>query len=141
DATVLTMALAGFLATQMVLTGFEPYGKMRAGKAMVSRITAELGPDTKIYSVGTYEQSLTFYLRRTVILVDYWDEFTFGLRQQPELSIPTFDGFVVQWNEQTQRGVKAVAIMDNEDYAKFKASGLPMRVIAEDTRRVVVANI
>ncbi len=141
DATVLTMAIAGFLATQMVLTGFEPYGKMRAGKAMTASIAAELGPDTKVYSVGTYEQSMTFYLRRTVILVDYWDEFTFGLRQQPELSIPTVDGFVAQWNEQTKQGVKAVAIMDNEDYAKFKADGLTMRVIAEDPRRVVVANI
>ena len=141
DATVLTMAVAGFLATQMVLTGFEPYGKMRAGKAMTSRIAAELAPDTKVYSVGTYEQSMTFYLRRTVILVDYWDEFTFGLRQQPELSIPTLDGFVEQWQQQTRQGVKALAIMDNEDYAKFKTNGLPMRVIAEDSRRVVVANI
>jgi hypothetical protein len=48
----------------------------------------ELKADTPIYSVSTYEQSMTFYLRRTVVLVDYWDEFTFGLRQQPELSIP-----------------------------------------------------
>jgi 4-amino-4-deoxy-L-arabinose transferase-like glycosyltransferase len=141
DAMVLTMAIAGFLATQMVLSGFEPYGKMRAGKALTSRIVAELKPDTKIYSVGTYEQSLTFYLRRTVILVDYWDEFTFGLRQQPELSIPTLDGFVAQWIEQTRQGVKAVAILGSEDYLKLKGSGLPMRIIAEDSRRVVVANI
>jgi len=141
DHAVLTMAIAGFISTQLILVGFEPYGNVRAGKALTSRIKAELTPETKIYSVGTYEQSMTFYIGRPVTLVDYWDEFTFGLRQQPELSIPTVDGWSAQWQAQTQAGIKALAIMSLEDYAKFKASGLPMRVVAEDTRRIVVANI
>ncbi|WGG51917.1 glycosyltransferase family 39 protein [Rugamonas sp. DEMB1] len=140
DATVLTLALAGFLATQAILAGFEPYGKMRAGAALVPAIQAELGADTKIYSVSTYEQSLTFYLRRTVVLVDYWDEFTFGLKQQPELSIPTVDGFVAQWNKAAGAGVKALAIMEHDTYAELKQRGVAMRVVAEDSRRMVVAN-
>ncbi|MYM86889.1 glycosyltransferase family 39 protein [Rugamonas sp. FT82W] len=141
DLTVLTMAVAGFAATQLILAGFEPYGKMRAGKAVALKMLPELKPDTKIYSVTTYEQSMTFYLRRTVVLVDYWDEFTFGLRQQPELSIPTVDEFVEQWNAQTRQGVKALAILSPEKYEELKDDGLPMRVVAEDTRRVVVANL
>ncbi|PHV08507.1 phospholipid carrier-dependent glycosyltransferase [Janthinobacterium sp. BJB412] len=141
DATVLTLALAGFLATQAILAGFEPYGKMRAGAALVPAIQAELGADTKIYSVSTYEQSLTFYLRRTVVLVDYWDEFTFGLQQQPELSIPTVDGFVAQWNQAAGAGVKALAIMEHDTFAELKQRGVAMRVVAEDSRRMVVANL
>jgi 4-amino-4-deoxy-L-arabinose transferase-like glycosyltransferase len=141
DATVLTLALAGFLATQAILAGFEPYGKMRAGAALVPAIQAELSADTKIYSVSTYEQSLTFYLRRTVVLVDYWDEFTFGLKQQPELSIPTVDGFVAQWNQAAGAGVKALAIMEHDTYAELKQRGVAMRVVAEDSRRMVVANL
>jgi len=141
DLTVLTMAVAGFAATQLILAGFEPYGKMRSGKAVALKMLPELKPDTRIYSVTTYEQSMTFYLRRTVVLVDYWDEFTFGLRQQPELSIPTVDEFVVQWNAQTRQGVKALAILSPEKYEELKDDGLPMRVVAEDTRRVVVANL
>jgi len=141
DHAVLTMAVAGFLAVQLILAGFEPYGNLRAGKALAPRIKAELAADTKIYSVGTYEQSMTFYLGRTVTLVDYWDEFTFGLRQQPELSIPTLDAWVAVWKAQTAAGVKAIAILDPDDYAKLKASGLPMRVVAEDARRIAVANI
>jgi len=141
DLTVLTMAVAGFAATQLILAGFEPYGKMRSGKAVALKMLPELKPDTKIYSVTTYEQSMTFYLRRTVVLVDYWDEFTFGLRQQPELSIPTVDEFVAQWNAQTRQGVKALAILSPEKYQDLKDDGLPMRVVAEDTRRVVVANL
>ncbi|OEZ96869.1 glycosyltransferase family 39 protein [Duganella sp. HH101] len=141
DLTVLTMAVAGFIATQLILTGFEPYGKMRAGKAVAMKTLPELKPDTKIYSVDTYEQSMTFYLQRTVVLVDYWDEFTFGLRQQPELSIPTVEQFVVLWNQHTAQGVKALAILSPEKYAELKEDGLTMRVVAEDTRRVVVANL
>jgi 4-amino-4-deoxy-L-arabinose transferase-like glycosyltransferase len=141
DLTVLTMAVAGFLSTQLILTGFEPYGKMRAGKAIAQKMLPELKPDTRVYSVATYEQSMTFYLRRTVVLVDYWDEFTFGLRQQPELSIPTVEEFVGRWKEHTQQGVKALAIISNEKYAELKEQGLVMRVVAEDTRRVIVANL
>ncbi|MES2162305.1 MAG: glycosyltransferase family 39 protein [Pseudomonadota bacterium] len=141
DLTVLTMAIAGFVATQLILTGFEPYGKMRSGKAVALKMLPELKPDTKIYSVNTYEQSMTFYLQRTVVLVDYWDEFTFGLRQQPELSIPTVEAFVVQWNEHIRQGVKVLAILSPEKYAELKNDGLAMRVVAEDTRRVVVANL
>ena len=141
DATVLALALAGFLATQAILAGFEPYGKMRAGTALVPAIQAELSADTKIYSVSTYEQSLTFYLRRTVVLVDYWDEFTFGLKQQPELSIPTVDGFVAQWNKAAGAGIKALAIMEHDTYAELKQRGVAMRVVAEDSRRMVVANL
>jgi 4-amino-4-deoxy-L-arabinose transferase-like glycosyltransferase len=141
DLTILTLAIAGFALTQLIAAGFEPYGKMRSGKAMAHKMLPELAPDTKIYSVSTYEQSMTFYLRRTVILVNYLDEFSFGLQQQPELAIPTVDGFVAQWLAQTQQGVKALAIVSNEEYARLKARGLPMRVVADDPRRVVVANL
>ena len=140
DMTVLTLACAGFIATQLILTGFEGHGLQRAGRALVPQIQAELGPQTKIYSVGTYEQSLTFYLRRTVILVAYLDEFSFGLEQQPELAIPTVDAFVAAWTRDAAAGVHAVAIMANDIHADLQKRGVPMRTVAEDTRRIVVAN-
>jgi 4-amino-4-deoxy-L-arabinose transferase-like glycosyltransferase len=141
DHAVLSLAVAGFIAVQLILAGFEPYGKMRAGKALIPAIQAELKPDTRIYSVGTYEQSMTFYLGRTVTLVDYWDEFTFGLQQQPELSIPKVEGFIAEWNAARARGVKALAIVASEDVEKFQARGLPLRVVARDSRRAVIANL
>jgi len=141
DLTVLTMAIAGFAATELILTGFEPYGAMRAGKTAALKMRPELAPDTPIYSVSTYEKSMTFYLRRPVTLVDYWDEFTFGLSQQPELSIPSVPQFVERWQQHTRAGVKALAIISPEKYAELKQQGLPMRLIVQDTRRVVVANL
>ncbi|MTV37902.1 glycosyltransferase family 39 protein [Duganella radicis] len=140
DLTVLTLAIAGFISVQLILTGFEPYGNMRAGKALALKMAPELQPDTRIYSVGTYEQSMTFYLRRTVILVDYWDEFTFGLRQQPQLSL-NMQGFVDQWNQLSARNTKAMAILDQQAHDELKARGIRMRVVAEDTRRLVITNL
>src|SRR5471032_1472644 len=138
---VLTLACAGFIATQLVLAGNEPYGKMRSGRALAHSIRAEMGEDTKLYSVGTYDQALTFYVRHTAILVDYFDEFSFGLEQQPELAIPTIDAWIDQCAEDAQNGVKDIAIIEEENYQKLQRRGVPMRVISEDPRRIVVANI
>jgi 4-amino-4-deoxy-L-arabinose transferase-like glycosyltransferase len=141
DLTVLILAGAGFIATQMLLTGFEPYGYHRAGLALVPKIEAELLPDTRIYSVGTYEQSLTFYLRRTVTLVKYRDEFNFGLEQQPELGIPTVDAFVDIWTRDAKAGVRSVAIIRKDIYEDLQRRGVPMRLVVQDTRRIVIANL
>jgi 4-amino-4-deoxy-L-arabinose transferase-like glycosyltransferase len=140
DLTVLTLAIAGFAATELILVGFEPYGQLRAGKQMALKLLPELKPDTPVYAVRMYEQSMTFYLRRPVILVDYWDELTFGLRQQPELSIPTVEGFADRWRAHTAAGVKAVAIISDGTYADLKNRGLTMRVLQQDTRRTVITN-
>jgi hypothetical protein len=141
DLMVLTLAVVGFAGTQLLLAGFEPYGYHRAGLALVPKIEAELKPDTKIYSVGTYEQSLTFYLRRTVTLVNYRDEFNFGLLQQPELGIPTVDAFVTEWTNSANAGVRSVAIISEDIYNDLLQRGVPMRLVVQDSRRIVVANL
>ena len=140
DRFVLVLAIAGFATTGLLLAGFEPIGQMRAGANLLPAIRAELKADTKIYSVGTYEQSLTFYLGRTVTLVDYLDEFSFGLQQQPELAIPTVPAFVAQWTRDAAAGVRDVAIIRADIYNDLKQKGVPMRIVAQDARRTVIAN-
>jgi 4-amino-4-deoxy-L-arabinose transferase-like glycosyltransferase len=140
DLMVVVLALTGFASTELILAGFEPLGHARAGANLLPAIQAELKPDTKIYSVGTYEQSLTFYLRRTVVLVDYLDEFSFGLQQQPELAIPTVPEFVAQWTRDAAAGVRDVAIIRADIYTDLQQKGVPMRMVAQDGRRTVIAN-
>jgi 4-amino-4-deoxy-L-arabinose transferase-like glycosyltransferase len=137
---VLALALAGFASTHLVLAGFEPIGQARAGTALLPALRAELTPATHIYSVGIYEQSLTFYLGRPVILVDYLDEFAFGLAQEPFLAVPTVDKFVAQWRADAADGVMDVAITRNEIVAQLQRDGVPVRIIAADARRSVIAN-
>ena len=138
--TVLAIALSGFLATHLMLAGFEVFGRDRAGLDLLPAIEVELTPQTRIYSVGTYEQSLTFYLRQPVILVDYWDEFTFGLEQEPERSLPSMVTFIARWRHDAQAGVADLAIVSPARYAQMQQDAVPMRVVAQDRRRIVVSN-
>jgi 4-amino-4-deoxy-L-arabinose transferase-like glycosyltransferase len=141
DLTVLTLAVASFASAQLILTGFEPYGDLRAGKEMVRKMQPELKPDTPIYSIFLYEQSMSYYLGRPVTLVAYWDEFTFGLQQQPELSIPTLEGFYQRWDAHTAKQEKAMAIVGIKTLDMLKSHGVKLRVVAQDTRRVVITNM
>jgi hypothetical protein len=140
DLMVVTLALTGFATTALMLAGFEPLGRARAGAHMLPAIQAELKPDTKIYAVGTYEQSMTFYLRRPAVLVDYTDEFSFGLQQQPELGIPTVAAFVDQWTRDAAAGVRDIAFIRADIFNNLQQKGVPMRVVARDARRTVIAN-
>jgi 4-amino-4-deoxy-L-arabinose transferase-like glycosyltransferase len=140
DLMVLVLAIAGFGATELMLAGFEPIAKARAGAYLLPAMKKEATPATKVYSVGIYEQSLTFYLQRPVTLVDYTDEFAFGLQQEPQRSIPTFDAFARQWQREATQGVRAIAIIREDIVKQMRQLGLPVRVVAQDARRTVIAN-
>ena len=138
-ATVV-IAVAGYCAVQALMLGHDPLGRYASGIDHVAAINAELTPQTVIYAVDRYEQALPFYLRRTMTLVDHTDELEFGLQQQPALWIPTIDGFLTIWLEGHATGRNAIAIMPPATYADLTQRGVPMRVIGQDPRRVIVSN-
>ena len=142
DLFVVVLAVAGFAGTQLLLVGFEPIGQARAGVNLLPALKAAgaADPAVKVYSVGIYEQSLTFYLGRPVTLVDYRDEFDFGLQQQPELAIPTIPAFLALWRADAAAGVRDVAITRPEIAADLQRQGVPLRIVAADARRTVIAN-
>ena len=142
DLFVVVLAVAGFAGTELLLVGFEPIGQVRAGVNLLPALKAAgaANPAVKVYSVGIYEQSLTFYLGRPVTLVDYRDEFDFGLQQQPELTIPTIPEFVARWRLDAAAGVHDVAITRPEIAADLQRQGVPLRIVAADARRTVIAN-
>ncbi|MES2323443.1 MAG: glycosyltransferase family 39 protein [Pseudomonadota bacterium] len=140
DLTVMTLALAGFLMTELIVLGFEPYGRQRAGIPMLPAIRAELTPATRFYAVGAFEASFPYELRHKLILVAYSDDFAFGQRQEPDKLIASLDTFRAQWRADAKAGVTSLALMRAELQAALAAEGLPMRVVARDARRIVVAN-
>jgi 4-amino-4-deoxy-L-arabinose transferase-like glycosyltransferase len=91
--------------------------------------------DAPLYSVRTYDQTLPFYLRRTVILVEYRRELDYGLRQAPGGEIADIDEFLRLWQSQT----RAFAVMDKRTFNNFKERGVPMRNIGENVAHVMVA--
>jgi hypothetical protein len=98
-------------------------------------LTGELKQGIPFYGVRFYEHTLPFYIRRTVTLVDYRDEFDFGLTQEPGLAIATLAEFESRWRSDPE----ALAIMGLDMYDSLNRSGLPMRLLTRDTRRVIVA--
>jgi 4-amino-4-deoxy-L-arabinose transferase-like glycosyltransferase len=90
--------------------------------------------DAPLYSVRTYDQSLTFYLQRTVTLVGYRGELDYGLQKAPEREM-TEDQFLNLWAEQP----RAFAVMDKRTFNNFKERGVPMRTVGENARQVLVS--
>jgi 4-amino-4-deoxy-L-arabinose transferase-like glycosyltransferase len=91
--------------------------------------------DAPLYSVRTYDQSLTFYLQRTVMLVGYRGELDYGLRRAPNGEIADVDEFLRLWDSQT----RAYAVMDKRTYSNFKERGVPMRNVGENVGQVMVS--
>jgi hypothetical protein len=137
---VAVLAGGGFLSGQILMLGHDALGRYAAGVQHLAAIRAELGQATPIYAVGRYEHVLPFYLQRTLILVEHPDEMEFGLQQEPERWIPTLPAFLAKWQAQTANGEKAIAILRPDLFPQFQTLQVPMRVIAQDARRIVVTN-
>ena len=89
-----------------------------------------------IYAVRLLDHTLPFYLRRTTVMVEAPDELEFGVGQEPAKWLPTVAAFEARWRS----GTPALALMARDTHANLRAANLPMVTIAEDARRVVVAN-
>lgn len=134
-SALIALGTGGFLATMCILLGHESMAPSNSSAYLAEQIKPMLRADIPIYSVKTYDQTLPFYLNRTMTLVAYQDEFEFGQQQQPEKSIPTLAEFEAIWRS----GAAALAVLEPGQYAAYIASGLPMRLITQDTRRVIIA--
>ncbi len=90
---------------------------------------------TPIFSVQSYQQSLPFYLRQPVVLVDYRDEFDLGLQQDPRRGIARLEEFAAVWRQLSH----GFAVMPPRTREKLSAMGVPMRDIAQFPDRVLVS--
>jgi 4-amino-4-deoxy-L-arabinose transferase-like glycosyltransferase len=92
-------------------------------------------PSAPVYEVQTYDQSLPFYLKRPVIMVDHHDEFTLGLTQAPERGISTLAEFSRRWRSSSA----GYAVMPLATYERLSAENLPMRTIDRFPEKVLVS--
>jgi hypothetical protein len=132
---VAALALGHVMGLAVVMTACNPYGQLRSAAPFVSALQPVLQSGAPIFAVRAYDQTLPFYLRRDVTLVDYEDEFAMGQALEPNRSIASLDEFVARWQSLPQ----AAAYMDIPSYVELHEKGLPMRVIYQDFRRVVVS--
>ena len=134
DRAVLIASLAGLLATQLIITGHESLSPSTSAYATAQQVKPYLRPGVPFYSVGGYEQTLTFYLGRTVTLVQFRDEMDYGLQQEPQLAIATLADWIELWKRQPY----ALAYVDEGIYEQLRADSFPMQLIASDHHRYFI---
>jgi len=136
------VATAHLGAALMVLSAHNEYGQLKSSERMVQALRG--GPwlqqapgqaPTPFFAVQAYDQTLPFYLERPVILVDYRDEFTFGQDREPDRWIPSLDSFVTRWKQEP----RALAYMTPSTLQALSGRGLPLQIVWQDARRIVVA--
>jgi 4-amino-4-deoxy-L-arabinose transferase-like glycosyltransferase len=137
-AGVLASAFASLVAAQIILTGYDELAETRSSEPILTQIATRHGPlrdDVPFYAVRMYDQTLPYYLGRTVIPVDYRDELGFGIDREPDKAIATLSEFQRRWLGSDQ----AYAIMQPDEYEKLKVHEVPMTELGRDPRRVIVS--
>jgi len=131
---VLACALTGLATTQLLVTSEDALSPAHSTYHAAQKLKPYLKPGMPFYSVRTYEQTLPFYIDRTVTLVEYQDEMAYGLQQEPQLWVPTLAEFKTRWGAEQY----ALAVMSLEVFAELEQARLPMQVIVHDTERIFV---
>ena len=110
-------------------------GPIYSGYSLAAALPADVHRDVPIYSIATYDQSLPFYLARTVRLVAVRGELDYGLRHAPADAELGLAQFVDNWSAVGQ----AYAIMEPDMFVELKSAGVPMRETHRDLQRVLVS--
>jgi len=127
--------LVGF---QVLFIGHDVFRATRSGYDILREAKnaqgAPLDPGVPFFNVGSYDQTVPFYLGRTTTLVAFRDEFAMGLDMEPALGIPDEATWIERWKSLPA----GYALMPTAEYTRFVAASVPMRVLASDARRVLV---
>jgi len=129
------IGLAGLIAAMTGLHGANSLAVFNSASPWVASWQSQIQPNARLFMVNTYDQTLDFYLKRTVTLVNFEDELGFGLQQEPERSISNVKDFLRTWG--TQPG--DIAIFEMSQLPALQEAGMKMHVLAQNTRHVVVS--
>ena len=133
---IVLIGATGLISCQLALTGHESLAPASSAYYLAPQIRPYMRPNQPFYSLGMYEQTLPFYLKRTFTLVEYQDEMAFGIGKEPQKFVPDYAEFSRRWLRPDHQG--ALAIMNPPTIAYFDQNKLPYEIIARDTRRLVV---
>ena len=132
------IAFANVVALQTLLVGAHVFDAYFSAEKSVDTFVGEgqsFPAKPPFYSVGMLDQSVPFYLERTLTQVEHKGELANGIAAEPEKFIEEMSTFEAQWRALDE----AYAVMPPKTYGELKAAGLPMTVMAVDPRRVFVA--
>jgi 4-amino-4-deoxy-L-arabinose transferase-like glycosyltransferase len=132
--SVLLLAAGSLLFLNAAIPGYQSYSPLLSSAALARKLRPVLRSDTPLFAVNYYDQTLPFYMKRTVTLVDYVSEFDFGEQQEPQKWVHDLPAFGRLWRELPQ----GIAVTDPGSFASLRELQLPMQVIDRTPRRIVV---
>jgi hypothetical protein len=101
----------------------------------VAAVKPYVHPQTALYSVGQYRETISPYLARTLTVVEFDGELQFGMSAEPGKNHASRADFVARWQASTD----AVAFFGPKLWASYRQQGLPGKVIAADNYTVAVS--
>lgn len=134
---VLLISIGTIVGVELIERGYELISPLQSGANLAHSIRSYLKPETRLYAVQFYDQSLPFYLKRTLTLVNYVDEFELGETREPGKWIKRLEDFPAAWNVTGP----AIAIIQPREVDKMKALGLAFEIIHQDPRRVAIRKL
>ncbi|HEX9304447.1 MAG TPA: glycosyltransferase family 39 protein [Thermoanaerobaculia bacterium] len=132
--SVLWLAAGSLLFLNAAILGYQSYSPLVSSATLARKLRPMIRSDTPLFAVNYYDQTLPFYMKRTVTLVDYVSEFDLGERQEPQKWVHDLPAFGRLWRELPQ----GVAVTDPESFASLQKLEVPMQVIDRAPRRIVV---
>jgi 4-amino-4-deoxy-L-arabinose transferase-like glycosyltransferase len=131
---MLVAVLGASTAWQFLLCEYTVIPPARSARALARAVQPFLSPQTPLYSVGQFRETLSPYLGRTMQLAGYEGELRFGLDQEPHRRM-SIEQFAERWSADGS----AVAFFDPGVWDTWRRRGLPGRVLAADNYTVAVS--
>ena len=137
DPTVAAVVIAAAAAFgwQCFMTALGIVPPARSARDLVAEVKPYVHPQTQLYSVGQYRETISPYLERTLTVVEFEGELEFGLHAEPGKQMATPADFVTRWDSSTD----AVAFFGPKVWDTYRRRGLPGRVIAADNYTIAVS--
>jgi 4-amino-4-deoxy-L-arabinose transferase-like glycosyltransferase len=123
------------LAWQCFMVAFTAIPPVRSARDLVAATRPFVHPQTELFSVGQYRETISPYLQRTLTVVRFTGELEFGMNAEPGKQASSAAEFVSRWNGSHD----AVAFFGPNLWDEYRKQGLPGRVIAADFYTVVVS--
>ena len=132
---VIALALAWTCAAGVFVYGRAEVDTSFSGRSLALALNEHGAQHLPVFSVDTYDQTIPFYLKRTVQLVSYQGELEFGIALAPSDFIADIETFARRWSASAE----GLAVMEPTVFDDLTREHVPMSVIARDPHHVAVS--
>lgn len=129
------LAAASIIGYQILFIAYSMVPPGLSARTLAMQVKPHVSPETELFSIGPFHNTLPFYLERTLQVVAYTGELQFGIDQAGEAAKLDLQRFRERW----EPSLDAIAFFTPGQYRDLVEAKLPGRVLADDGRTVAVS--